>query len=709
MSIKKFFIASILFSPLIILLPYINEFPYPYNSQFSDFTITHYPNMIYLQRVITTEGVLPLWSNTIMSGYPFFADPLAGLWYPFLWMFVFIPQPAGLNLMILGHLFLGGIGMYKFLRLNGHQIFSALVGGVVFEAMPKVFAHYGSGHITLICSVALTSWLLYFEKKSSIGLYKKRLWVMPGVVYGLIILADIRWAAYSGILWIAYKITCFYKMRNRKNGILWNEIFNLIKQVCTSLFIAAPLLLPFIQFTNLSTRTMMSPGDRSQLALPITYLLGLIIPNFSGYAEWVIYPGIGVLISIILAFGNFHNRFDRKFWIGVLIISIILSLGSVVPGFDFIMSLPLLSLLRVPSRFLFLTGISFSVLLANGLDVILNAPDRGISKNISRFFLACFALNLFVFCLSFIMLYFNTSIEINFIWADIWVIIFSAIFVVFLKGWLSRKGFQIIFIPLVLFDLLFVNYFSINFKPEDEVLNYKKDVVQYLKADPSIYRTYSPSYSLPQEISARNNIELADGINPLQLITYTDYMTGASGVPQSGYSVTIPSFSNGSPATDNIRSVPVGKELALLNVKYIISDFPITSLDIEFQKYAAGKYIYLNKLELPRAWIQNEQQTVGSDIQSVANIEIHSNKIVLSTNEKGLLVLSELYYPGWTVSVDGIPGTVEKVGGLFRGVVLPIGSHQVVFEFNPLILYIGLIMAGISWIITGFVLIKKDK
>jgi len=52
--------------------------------------------------------------------------------------------------------------------------------------------------------------------------------------------------------------------------------------------------------------------------------------------------------------------------------------------------------------------------------------------------------------------------------------------------------------------------------------------------------------------------------------------------------------------------------------------------------------------------------------------------------------LSDTYYPGWRVSVDGAQAPLMRVNHTLRGVFLPEGTHEVVFFFAPRVLYLGL-------------------
>jgi hypothetical protein len=49
----------------------------------------------------------------------------------------------------------------------------------------------------------------------------------------------------------------------------------------------------------------------------------------------------------------------------------------------------------------------------------------------------------------------------------------------------------------------------------------------------------------------------------------------------------------------------------------------------------------------------------------------------------GLLVLTDLWYPGWTVEVDGRPAPILRADGCVRAVALPAGEHRAVFRYRP--------------------------
>jgi hypothetical protein len=54
-----------------------------------------------------------------------------------------------------------------------------------------------------------------------------------------------------------------------------------------------------------------------------------------------------------------------------------------------------------------------------------------------------------------------------------------------------------------------------------------------------------------------------------------------------------------------------------------------------------------------------------------------------SASRAGLLVLTDLHYPGWEATVDGRDVPIERVNYLLRGVPLSAGSHEVEFRYEP--------------------------
>ncbi len=59
------------------------------------------------------------------------------------------------------------------------------------------------------------------------------------------------------------------------------------------------------------------------------------------------------------------------------------------------------------------------------------------------------------------------------------------------------------------------------------------------------------------------------------------------------------------------------------------------------------------------------------------------NELKYNVNGGGLLVFSELYYPGWSATVDGTKTEIYRVNYLLRAIKISEGEHEVVLTFKP--------------------------
>lgn len=66
-------------------------------------------------------------------------------------------------------------------------------------------------------------------------------------------------------------------------------------------------------------------------------------------------------------------------------------------------------------------------------------------------------------------------------------------------------------------------------------------------------------------------------------------------------------------------------------------------------------------------------------------VEHRQTKVVVDATaaQPGLLILGDLWHPGWRVTVDGQPAELLRANHVLRGVLLPAGQHRVEFRFQP--------------------------
>ncbi|OGO45735.1 MAG: hypothetical protein A2W37_01050, partial [Chloroflexi bacterium RBG_16_63_12] len=73
--------------------------------------------------------------------------------------------------------------------------------------------------------------------------------------------------------------------------------------------------------------------------------------------------------------------------------------------------------------------------------------------------------------------------------------------------------------------------------------------------------------------------------------------------------------------------------------------------------------------------------------------------IPVSLRQSGWVVLSDTYYPGWFVFVDGQPATLLHADYAFRAVAVEAGDHVVEFRYEPRPFQIGLWISAVSGLI----------
>lgn len=227
--------------------------------------------------------------------------------------------------------------------------------------------------------------------------------------------------------------------------------------------------------------------------------------------------------------------------------------------------------------------------------------------------------------------------------------------------------------------------------------------------------------------SMRMGLYDVGGYNPLQLGDYMEYVTALNGHIQNYHFENI--YPNGfqSPLFN------------MLNARYILidGDIPPERSDVVAitqgrKEVFRNKYVtvYENPQALPRAWIVHEVVPASpetalkvlasgqTDPRQVALVDGPAPKLAVATGGQdrvqlthyegdrlalrassehgGLLVLSEVYAPGWKATVDGRHTDVLRTDGALRGVVLPPGEHTVKLWYAPVELTRGLAISGIA-------------
>jgi uncharacterized membrane protein YfhO len=64
----------------------------------------------------------------------------------------------------------------------------------------------------------------------------------------------------------------------------------------------------------------------------------------------------------------------------------------------------------------------------------------------------------------------------------------------------------------------------------------------------------------------------------------------------------------------------------------------------------------------------------------------------------GLVILADVYYPGWELMIDGKPSPIYRVNGSMSGAAVRSGTYRLVYTFTPQSWRVGRLvsMAGLA-------------
>jgi hypothetical protein len=117
-----------------------------------------------------------------------------------------------------------------------------------------------------------------------------------------------------------------------------------------------------------------------------------------------------------------------------------------------------------------------------------------------------------------------------------------------------------------------------------------------------------------------------------------------------------------------------------------------------FQRAVLEQSDGLNRLPRP-------QPPTGAERVELVTFANQRVAVDVTLTAPGVVVLSEMAYPGWTVRANGQGVPALRAYGLLRAVALPAGQWRVEWRFEPLIAYLGLavslatmgIICGWAW------------
>lgn len=693
---------------------------------FKNFLITDPVRQQYPWRQLAISlfrnGQPPLWNPYAFAGTPLLANFQSAFFYPFNIFFFLLPFNLVWGGLILIQPLLAGVFLFLFLRQLKLNEFACLIGAISFSFSGFFIAWLEWG--TLL-HVALWLPLILLAIEKILAVESKIKWS------GLLVFA-LCCQFFAGHLQTSFYLVLFsliylaWKLFQVKKSRL--KLFSLFFISYLLFFlITAVQWLPTWELIKLSAREI----DQIQLNqpgwfIPWQHLVQFLAPDFFGnpttlnywgiwnYAEFVGYLGV---IPLIFAFYAIFWRRDKKtiFFISLFLISLSFALPTPWAKLPSKLGIPLVATSQ-PTRLLFIVDFCLAILVALGVDILLTKKVslKKIVFTLLPFFLLYGLLWLFVlgakqiwpdasWLVNLAVSKRNLILPTGLLLAGT-VLIFSLVF-----KKIPREVIFFLILGLVCFDLLRFGWKFTPFTKEEWIFP-TTETIEFLKADEDVFRfmttdrrLFAPNFSLPYKL------QTVEGYDPLYLARYAELIAAT----ERGEANISPPFGfNRIITPHNYQS----RMIDLLNVKYVLAltDLDSPKLKLVFQE--GQTRVYENENVFPRAFMaydyqlaQNKQEAIELlmneeiDLAKIVileekpqrldfvkgenkiEIEVYQENrvvVVVETDKPGILILTDSYYPGWKATVDNKETKIYRANYNFRGIIIPEGIHEAIFEYD---------------------------
>ncbi len=716
-------------------------------------------------------GHLPLWNPFTYSGTPFWADIQSAVFYPISLLTVVLSGGRlplfNLELEAILHFWLAGLFTYLFARRLIRYRPAAFLSAITFTFGGYLTSYPSQQLAVLETDVWLPLMLLLLDlslmdRSGACPRRRRRprweLTLPAGLVWGIAVLAGhpqsamlvlYTFSVYVAFLALAYPPQAETTQTGGRIGLylrrLRQPFLHWLATIVVGLGLSAVAWLPGLEYMRLSVRAA-GFYDKMSGGFPLYDWLQMLLPgSVSLYSP--LYVG---LLSLVLAIwiALTLRRREVGFWAGLAVVAFLLSFGGetflytpfylVVPGF---------SIFRDQERLAFVFSLCLSILAGYGLGYFLDyaGPVADKSRVILRKALGWLLVGgVWTVLLFFYGLNSNgwqeSSPFYGLLSRSVWLTILIALIwgLLHLAGhWRPEgtktdsrvAGYALVsgFLIIATLDLFTVNWKTNVYPGLPETQTQTPAAVSAIldDADPSQdFRVYN-EYRLYENYGVAYGLEDTWGASPLRLVTYDE----------------------------TYHTLRMERLWELLNVQYVITwrQELYAPSTIIYQEAGDKDTTYVHRLidVAPRAWLVygtqqaaetemlplldatdfdpaaqalvppgsrlDVSQPAGTGSANVAITQRSAGAMRLAVNSpaNGLLVLSEIYYPGWQAQVDGLPAEIFPTDYILRGIPVSAGEHVVTLVFQPVTFWVGAVISGlilvVSLLAAGWIWLRRKK
>ena len=695
------------------------------NPDYGDLVTFFYPWRLLASRLVH-QHELPQWNPHILGGTPLIASAPGGIFYPINALFYILPTPSAWSLKLIFNVVLAGLLTAMFVKSLGADRIGAMSAGVIYALCGFITGWQGQAITDAALWLPLICWSAHqiYKRPSAAGI------AAGACGFGLPVLAGHpETAAHTTLVglgfWMWQVLTGGWSRTSMLRRLTWFAVAALL-----AIGISAIQILPTVEWLSEINHSL--DIDWGPLMLKPHELLAFVsrdlskAPNSSNIhiPEKTAYVGIATLILAPFALFRSGSRRNALFFVLLFTFAIQVAAG-LEPGHWFASHIPILSGIK-NWRLLGVADFALAVLAGLGISHLCErrTPARAAVWMVIGVVAATVSYSIWA-------LHARLISEVSWLHgpAAAATLLVMALGIVSLRllGRVDARTFGTITLLFLCLDLLTYAYGYLPFVRTEEIFP-PAPVITFLQQ-------HNPDRNRVVNINAYPvNAEVVYGLESV----------GGWEVTLKRVKELLNDFS--APLLDEVQFDILkvlrrrDRRLDLMSARYFVTNHYDKNYDLaaadpqRFVRVFTDRTVsvFENRRALPRAWfipagedtieiraaradqlrrlrdpsfdpersvilsrmpaeLPREPQVPGAAHGQVTWLEHGSNSFTLNVNaaQSGIVVVSQIFYPGWYVSVDGVRTSLLQPNYTLIGAAVPAGAHEVRFEFRPLSVRIG--------------------
>jgi hypothetical protein len=709
----------------------------PHSDQF----IAGYAFREYAADVLRTQGHFPLWNPYLLGGLPYVDAMHGDIFYPTFLLRMVLPTDVAMTWGMILHFWLAGVAGYALMRAHKLSFAASLVGGLAYMMSGMIAGLVSPGHdgkLFITALFPLTMLVLRFGIRGG----RSWAWGVLAVIVGLAVLSPhpqllqyllLCSGAYA--LWLSFW--------EGGEGAPLRPVA--VKRLVTSLgaialgfAIGAIQYVPVMNYVKWSPRAGGAGWDHAiSYSMPPEEWINSFLPQFSGILDnyWgrngihfhSDYIGVSVLLLAAAAFGgDVLRKRTRWFWTGLLVVTAFWAMGGYTPFYHLVWWVPGTKFFRAPSTMMFASSFAIAALAALGTTRVL-AGEVG-----KRFFIAAAATVGFITLLGVSGGLYSIASggldEGHFAALDanrgalaagaVRMCVFglatlALMFAVNARNMSARIGAWAL-AAVVVADLWSIERYYWMFSPPAAETFASDAIIERIKKDPEPGRVLALELPRPMSRDPYMNydglmvhgIRIAEGYQGNSLVRYDSlrYPPGPGLTSQTFFALANVQWVYTNADSLNERQLehvlgPVRNSFgSMINLYRLKGDNPfawvVTAImkvpdDVSLATLATPGYpVRSVALFDTSASVTGEKLTAAPPPLSIHAKTTHYEPGLINIEldapapAKSALMVSENFYPGWNVTIDGQPATASRADYTFIGVPLIAGARKIELRFT---------------------------